>query len=469
MGYNLDDTRKNLADVFETGLLSGSMQYFDTHEFVDIIDFFLDQNETIKAERAIKNALNQHPHSVTIQIRKADWLFEINLLDESEEIIDDILEFENNNPEANELKGDLLIKRENQKEGILFLQKALSVTENRGELYSKIGIELMQIDELELAVKFFFKALDDNLHDESSLYNITYCYEFLEKQDQAISFLQKYIDKSPYSQIAWHQLGLQYKIQENYEKAIWAFDYATIADDAFLGAFFEKAKCHEEISEYHEAIEIYKKGQKMADPTAWAYYRLGDNYLKLEDAEQALINYFNAIHEDPMYAGAWYKIALLYSLDSQVDRSLEYAERAVEIEFENVEYSSYLARLYMRLSKFEKAETLYESLISLEVNDANIWIEYSILLRHLELKNDSIGILLRSLSYFADNAEIMYRLAGELFDTEKELEAIDFLREALTLDFNKSEILKMNYPIVYHNEIVQDMIFAFKHHDKFFS
>ena len=59
MGYNLDDTRKNLADVFETGLLSGSMQYFDTHEFVDIIDFFLDQNETVKAERAINNALRE--------------------------------------------------------------------------------------------------------------------------------------------------------------------------------------------------------------------------------------------------------------------------------------------------------------------------------------------------------------------------------------------------------------------------
>ncbi len=467
MGYNLDDTRKELADVFETGLLSGSMQYFDTHEFVEIIDFFLDQNETVKAERAIKNALNQHPHSVAIQIRKADWLFETNMIEEAEEVIDDILEFEINNPEANELKGDILINREEQKLGILYLQKALEFTESRGELYSKIGIELMQIDELELALKFFYKALDEDLYDESSLYNITYCFDFLGKPEESISFLQKYIDILPYSQIAWHQLGLQYKSIGSYKRAIWAFDYATVVDDAFLGAFFEKAKCHEEIEEYIQAIEIYKKTQLMADPTAWAYYRLGDNYLKLEDAEQALVNYFNAIHEDPMYAAAWYKIALLYSLDSQVERSLEYAERAVEIEYDNVEYSSYLARLYMRLSMFDKADRVYEDLISLEVDDADIWVEYSVLLRHLQLEKDSIDVLLRSLSYFPDNAEIMFLLAGMLFN-DREDEAVGFLREALSLDFEKQEVLKMNFPLVYDLDQVQDLIFAFKHHDKFF-
>lgn len=468
MGYGLDDTRKKLADAFEAGLVSGTIQYFDTHEFVEIINFFLDQNETVKAERVISSALIQHPHSTSIQIKKADWLFETNMLDEAEELVDDIIEFEMYNSEANELKGDILIRKERPQEGISYLQTALISAEEKDELYSKIGVELMQIDELELALQFFLTALDSDLYDESSLYNATYCYEFLGNQDEAISFLLKYIDKAPYSQIAWHQLGLQYKIIEDYKKAIWAFDYATVVDDAFLGAYFEKAKCHEEIEEYDEAIKIYKSVQGMADPTAWTYHRLGDVYLKIEDAEQALVNFFNAIHEDPMYAGAWYKIALLYSLDSQTERSLEYAERAVDIEFDNVEYNSFLARLYMRLSMFNEADRIYENLIAYEVQDANIWIEYSILLTHLELVNDSVEILLRSLSYFPDNAEIMYRLAGALFGTERDLESIDFLREALSLDFDKKEILKINYPLVYNNDLVQDMIFAFKHHDKFF-
>lgn len=468
MGYNLDDKRKKLADIFESSLVSGTMQYFDTHEFVEIIDFFLDQNETVKAERAINNALNQHPNSTSIQIKKADWLYETNMLDESEELIDDIIKFEFSNSEALELKGDILIRKENQKEGILYLQKALIGAEDKFELLSKIGIELMQIDELEIALQFFLKSLDHNLNDESSLYNATYCYDLLDRQSDSISFLLKYIDKMPYSQVAWHQLGLEYKTQKDYKKAIWAFDYATIVDDAFLGAFFEKAKCYEKIGDYKKAINIYKKVQKMADPTAWTYHRLGDVYLKLEDAQQALVNFFNAIHEDPMHSGAWYKIALLYSLDSQFEKSLEYAERAVEIEFDNIEYNTFLARLYMRLSKFEQADRIYENLISYEVDEANIWIEYSTLLYQLDQVNESVDILVRSLSYFQENAEILYRLAGILFDTDKNNEAIVFLREALSIDFEKKEILKMNFPLVYHNEYVQDLIYSFKHQDKFF-
>ena len=468
MGYNLNDKRQGLADTFESGLVSGSMQYFDTHEFIEIIDFFLDQNETLKAERAIKNALNQHPYSISLQIRKADWLFETNMYEDAEELIDDVLEVEINNSEANELKADLLIQKENQVEGILYLQKALLFSEDKIELYSKIGIELMELNKYEIALQFFLKVLDESIHDESSLYNSSYCYELLNKQEEAIVFFHKYIDKNPYSQIAWHQLGIQYKALGNYKKAIWAFDYATVVDDAFLGAFFEKAKCHEELEEYTEAITIYKNGQKMADPTAWAYYRLGEVYNKLQDTEQAIIHYFKAIHEDPMYGEAWHRIAFSYINNSQAERALEYAERAVEIEYDNVEFNSLLARAYMHLSKFEKADHVYENLISLEVDDANIWIEYAVLLKTLGAENDALDLLLRSVGYFSDNAEILYRLTGCLFVIDRDIEAIDFLREALRIDFKKKDILKLNYPIIYHSEIVQDMIFAHKHHDKFF-
>ncbi|MCK5907596.1 MAG: hypothetical protein KAG37_08385, partial [Flavobacteriales bacterium] len=76
--------------------------------------------------------------------------------------------------------------------------------------------------------------------------------------------------------------------------------------------------------------------------------------------------------------------------------------------------------------------------------------------------------LLRSLSYFPENAEVMYRLVGLLFGNDRDSEGVGFLREALSLDFEKKEILKMNYPLVYNNELIQDVIFAFKHHDKFF-
>jgi len=467
MGYNLDDDRHKLASTFESGLMSGSQRYFDTHEFIEIIDFFLDQNETLKAEKAINNALFQHPYSIIIQIRKADWLYEIKNYKEAEKEIDAVLEIEESNSEANELKGDLLIQREKQVEGISYLQKALENAEEKAEILSKIGVELMQLNKFEIALSFFLKVLDEEVSDESALYNCTYCFELLEKPVDAIIFLNKYINKIPYSQTAWHQLGLQYKILEDYSRAIWAFDYAIIIDETFLGAYFEKAVCLEELKEFTQAIDIYKKAQSMADPTAWTCYRLGVVYDKLKETDQALINYFKAIHEDPMYSNAWYKIAISYSNNANLLKALEYAEKAVEIEYDNVEFNILLARLYMNLSKFDAADSIYENLISFEVDDADIWIEYAILLKSIGHKNDSISIMLRALGYFPENVEIMYRLTGCLFNIERDLEAIDLLREALILDFDKKEILKQSNPLVFNSEIVQDMIFAQKQHGRF--
>jgi tetratricopeptide (TPR) repeat protein len=80
----------------------------------------------------------------------------------------------------------------------------------------------------------------------------------LDQNLDAIAFLNKYIDKNPYSEIAWHQMGRLYYGVKDYENAIRAFDYATI-DDEFLGAFMERAKAYERLNRYEEAIESYAR------------------------------------------------------------------------------------------------------------------------------------------------------------------------------------------------------------------
>jgi tetratricopeptide (TPR) repeat protein len=41
--------------------------------------------------------------------------------------------------------------------------------------------------------------------------------------------------------------------KKDYENAIRAFDYATLIDDEFLGAFMERAKAYERLNRYEEA------------------------------------------------------------------------------------------------------------------------------------------------------------------------------------------------------------------------
>jgi hypothetical protein len=47
----------------------------------------------------------------------------------------------------------------------------------------------------------FIKCLEEDLEDQSALYNIVYCFEFLDQNQDAISYIKNTL-KNPYSEIA---------------------------------------------------------------------------------------------------------------------------------------------------------------------------------------------------------------------------------------------------------------------------
>ena len=96
--------------------------------------------------------------------------------------------------------------------------------------------------------QFFFKRCFEKCpEDYQSLYNLLYCYEQLDQEDAAIQVLNQLLEKKPYSEIGWHQLGKIYSNQNKLAEAISAFDFAIISDDTFSGAYIEKGKLLEQI------------------------------------------------------------------------------------------------------------------------------------------------------------------------------------------------------------------------------
>ena len=139
------------------------------------------------------------------------------------------------------------------------------------------------MDNLELAKENFIKCLDEDTEDYSALYNVVYCFDFLDQNEEAVVYLINFIDKNPYSEVAWHQLGRQYYALKNYEKAVWAFDYATLIDEGFLGAFMEKAKSYEKLKNYKEAIDyaVSKRDKATVFITGSLYFiSLASAYIK---------------------------------------------------------------------------------------------------------------------------------------------------------------------------------------------
>ena len=66
------------------------------------------------------------------------------------------------------------------------------------------------MDDFEMAKENFMKCVAGDQQDYSSLYNVVYCFEYLEDYEGAIFYLNEYLEYHPYCQVAWHQLGKQY-------------------------------------------------------------------------------------------------------------------------------------------------------------------------------------------------------------------------------------------------------------------
>jgi len=325
-----------------------------------------------------------------------------------------------------------------------------------------IGMEYLYLDNFDEARLSFSKCLENDAEDYSSLYNIIYCFDMENKHQEAIDFLNDYINKDPYSEVAWHQLGRQYFILESYEEAVRAFDYAVLIDEHFVGAYLEKAKSLEELNKFEEAIENYKETLKLDDATSFVFLRIGECYEKLNETNLAIDFYKKAVHEDPLLDKGWIALASLELKLKKYNRALFYVNKAIEIDEINKLYWRIYAKININLEYFEEAVEAFEQCINLNDHDLEIWVGLADVLCFLGEFEDALKNLLKAGKHFNDSAEISYRVSALYFNFKNDIKGAVHLKNGLLVDFEYQSILKELFPKVYEMNHVQSIIKEFE-------
>lgn len=459
MHLSHDEEDYNLSlSKFESMLKTNKVLFFDSEEFEDIILHYMDIGKPSLAKKALKLALEQHPKSTGLKLVHVEMLVFEDKLDVAEKMLNELYAIEPTNEEIYIQKANIYSKRDNHEKAVEFLKIALKYTDDYADVYNLIGMEYLFMDELELAKENFIKCLEEDPEEQSSLYNVIYCFEFLEQYEEAITYLTKYIDENPYSEIAWHQLGrLNYTIKK-YEAAYTAFDYATIIDEYFMGAFMEKAKSLERLGRFEEAIENYNETIRLEDPTSYALLRIGKCYEKLGNEVEALKFYNQTVHEDPLLDKGWIAITDLYFKKKNYQKALYFVNKALAIDSENRLYWKRFATINRALNFYEEAEMGYRKAVEFGDYELDTWLYWADLLQFLGEFGNAIQTLLQAGDYFPEENEIEYRLAGLYFmlqDTEK---GTFHLSNGLRQNYKNKELLKDLFPVIWERKEVQDSI-----------
>ncbi|MAM22688.1 MAG: hypothetical protein CL817_03035 [Croceibacter sp.] len=445
-------------DKFESMLKTNDVLFFDADEFENIISHYLEMGKIGLAKRAIKLGLSQHPSSINLKLHKVEVLVFENKLDHANEILSELYLLEPTNEEIFIQKANIFSKQDNHKKAIEMLETALELTLDEADVYSLIGMEHLFMEDYENAKFSFMKCLEQDEEDYASLYNIVYCFDFLNQRKEAIDYLSMYLNTNPYCEVAWHQLGKQYFDDKDYEKALTAYDFAIISDDTFIGAYLEKGKVLEKLKRYNEAIENYRITLELDDPTAFAYLRIGRCFEKLGADDLALQHFTKCVHEDPLLDKGWIALTDQYLKKLDYQKALYFINKAIDIDEDNVLYWKRYAKINNRLKFYEEAERGYRKSLELGNYELETWITRCDLLINLGEYNVAINNLLQAEEFYPDTAEIEYRLSGLHFLLNEGEKGYFHLNNGLKIDPEYHIIIEELFPMVFQRKSVKDVI-----------
>ncbi|WP_298116782.1 tetratricopeptide repeat protein [Flavobacterium sp.] len=464
MHLDHDEEDYNLSlSKFESMLKTNKVFFFDSEEFEEIILHYLDMGKANLAKKALKLGLEQHPKSTGLKLVQVEMLVYDDKLEIAEKMLNELYAIEPTNEEIFIQKANIYSKRDNHVKAVELLQEALKYTEDLADVYNLIGMEYLFMDNLEKAKENFKSCLEVDIEDQSALYNVVYCYEFLDQNAEAIEYIKTYIDRNPYSEIAWHQKGRLYYGLKDYVNAVRAFEYATYIDEEFMGAFMENGKALERLKRYEEAIENYQRTIDLDDPTSYALLRIGKCHEKLGNKVEAL-KYFNkTVHEDPLLDKGWIAITDFYVRQKNFQKALFYVNKALAIDDQNRAYWKRFATINKAMNFYEEAELGFRKAVEFGDNHLDTWLFWVDILQFLGEFDSAVMTLLQSTEFFPEEYQIEYRLAGFYFilnDTEK---GTFHLSNALRLNFNNHTLLEELFPTVWTIKKVQSLI---KKHNK---
>lgn len=458
MQLSSDDNHNFSLAKFESMLKTNNVLFFDSEEFEDIIHHYLENGKMALAKKATKLGLEQHPSSTNLQLFQIEiYIFE-NKLDMAESLLENLSLLEQSNEEIYIQKANIFSRRDKHKEAILLLEKALEITYDEADVLSLLGVEYLFLEDFENAKYYFMKCLELDETDYSALFNIIYCFEYLEQNEAAIDYLNDYLNKNPYSEMAWIQIGKQYRALKDYKKALAAFDFAIISDDTFIGAYLEKARVLEKLKKYEEAIESYSITLSLDEPTSYALLRIGKCYEKLGNTEMALQFYTKCVEEDSLLDKGWIAITDFYFRNKQYQKALYYIEKAINIDAENVLYWKRYAKINSRLKHFEEAEVGYRKALEMGNYELDSWLSRGDILTNLGEFEAAINNFNQALEFYPGHPEVEYRLSGLYFSLRESDKGEFHLKNALRNEPEFLMIIEEIFPLVFRMKRVKQII-----------
>jgi tetratricopeptide (TPR) repeat protein len=375
-GFPYEDEVKNAVQKFERMKRNNENYFFDVIEFESIIDFYIENNNSIKAFEAAVLASEQHPNSVSLQIRKAKVLLDKGRAVEALRILKRLENIEPGNHEIYVAKGTALgILGDIQGAKKMFDFALTLDSDDTANILFSITSVLQNLNYYEQLIPYLRQLISFEPDFYAHLYDLAYAYDKTGDFENSITYYLIYLEEEPFSDSAWYNLGIIYNKQEKYEKALEAYDYALAINSQNTFAIFNKANILCNLDKYSEAIPVYHEYLENEPDSFEAMTYLGECYEKTGDFTLAKKYYQEAIEIAPEYADPWFGLGIIALDSGDPDDSLIFLRKAVHLDDENPEIWHMLGKAHYAKDEKKEALRCFREALKLDAYYNEVWSE----------------------------------------------------------------------------------------------
>jgi tetratricopeptide (TPR) repeat protein len=437
-GFSYEEDVKHAVQKFERMRKNNENYFFDVIEFETIIDYYIESNNALKAFEAATLATEQHPNSVSIQLRKARVLLDKGRAVEALGILKKLESIEPGNHEIYIAKGTALGMLGDIQGAKKMFDFSLTLdSEDVENILFSITSVLQNLNYYNYLIPYLSRLIEMEPEFKAHLYDLAYAYEKTEDFENSIKYYMEYLEEEPFSDSAWYNLGIIYNKLELYDKAMEAYDYALVINSQNTFALFNKGNILSNVERYADAIPVYHEYLENEPDSFEAMTYLAECYEKLNEINLARKYYQEAIELAPDFADPWFGLGIIALNTGNTDDSLIFFRKAVRLDDENPEIWYLLGKAHYNKGERKAALRCFREALKIDAYYDEIWIDLGKILIKEELilkaipylehaykiTGDIPGInyLLASFYLYAGNSEKSFRHLSLAFNMDKDL------------------------------------------------
>lgn len=427
---------KNAMTRFEDMLKNGTTDYFDSEEMEYIIDEYISFGDLKKSRQAIDLAIAQHPESNRLRIKEARQLLLENHPQDAFEMIQRI-ERDDETPDYFLTMGSCLAALGKSEDAIDCYLTALPYfdEDEKYDLYNAIAFEYNNLEEYDLALEFYKKAVPYAEDVEALYHDIRLCYNSSQRDDDALAYFHSLVDENPHDSKAWVNIGIIYRTNEQLEEAIDPYEYALSIDPTDLCANIQLSDIYYDLGRYREAIDTLNEAIRHGVETSIIWASMGDCYYRLDDFDNAKANFLKAIDSNPGQPEGWAGIGYLLSDSGHSLQAIKYFKKAYELDCSKTDYLYSIAADYRKLNDFDHAIECLKFIEGETPNEPDCYFYLADIYCMQNKFDEAIKTLRSGLFSTFNHPSLLYLLAYVYFVKGTQQQGLDTLDQALSADF----------------------------------